>query len=69
MRSNERGDPCTHPVRPPYPNNCLLRGRQVVRAEELGRSGCVSFDACIDRGVFPVEDVADGDGTHERLSF
>ena len=55
MRSNERGDPCTHPVRP-YPNNCcLIRGRQMIRALESGRV----VDGKGIRGVFPVEDAVD----------
>ena len=56
MRSNERGDSCTHPVRPPYPNNCLIRGRQVHRALESGRA---EVDDKGIKGVFPVEDAVD----------
>ena len=58
MRSIKRGGPCLHFVRPPLPYNCVGRGRQVRRAEELGRS---VFDDHIAKGVFPVEGVDDGE--------
>ena len=58
MRTNERGDPCTHPVRPPDPNNSLIRGPQVSRALE---SGSAVFDDKGIKGVLPIEDADEGE--------
>ena len=55
MRSNDNGDSCTHPVRPPHTNHCLLRGRQGARTD-----GSVSA-VDVDKVVFPVEDAVEGE--------
>ena len=58
MRSSENGDSCAHPVRPPNPNNCLIRGRRDCRTVELGKSVVIEKGV---KGVFPVMDGDDGE--------